>query len=85
MADVSIKSQLFKKKSMRCKSIGFLSGQEKKFFSNFRLGRTEQVYAFWGPNGGSLDFGTKKFFFRISFTSRHGKDSNSTSSVSGIV
>ena len=69
---------------MHCKSIGFLSGQEKNFFSNFPLGRTEEVEAFLGPNGGNLDFGTKKFSFKISFTSHHGKGSSSTGSVSGI-
>ena len=69
---------------MHCKSIGFLSGQEKNFFSNFPLGRTEEVEAFLGPNGGNLDFGTKKFAFKISFTSHHGKGSSSTGSVSGI-
>ena len=74
----------FRKKLMHCKSIGFLSGQEKKFFSNFRLGCAEKVSAFLGPNGGNLDFGTKKFSFKISFTSHHGKGSSSTGSVSGI-
>ena len=39
------------------RSIVFLSGQEKKFFSNFPLIPWE-VCAFLGPNVGRLDFGT---------------------------
>ena len=72
------------KKIDALQSIGFLSGPEKNFVSNFRLRRAEKVCAFLGPNGGNLDFGTKKFSFKISFTSHHGKGSSSTGSVSGI-